>query len=88
MKKYIVVAYPWKFTSDNPNLTGIPPHTVLMNELEEMQLLLSAINSGVKFNLTEVLQEELDKREIGGPAFLQSQAVLEKINQVLDNKLE
>ena len=88
MKQYIVVAYPWKCTSDSPNLTGIPPHTVLMSELEEMRILLSAIRVGVKTDLTEVLQEELDKREIGGPAFSQSQAVLEKINQVLDNQLQ
>ena len=34
----VVVKYPWNATDDTPEITGLPPDTVLLAELESMQL--------------------------------------------------
>eukprot|EP00957_Ditylum_brightwellii_P190490 14499754-Ditylum_brightwellii.AAC.1 len=37
VRQYACVKYPWNATSYTPNFTGIPPHIMLMSELEKMK---------------------------------------------------
>ena len=48
--------------------------------------MLSSIRPGVKEDLTGVIQEELDRRDIGGVGYVQSQQLMAKIDLVLHNQ--
>ena len=56
------IAYPWSETKYTPQPSGIPPHTMLLVEMEKMKHL---IEEQANMIVTSV-KEELDKRHVGG----------------------
>ena len=56
------IAYPWSGTKYTPQPSGIPPHTMLLVEMEKMKHL---IEEQADMIVTSV-KEELDKRHVGG----------------------
>lgn len=48
-----------------PNLTGIPPHVALLNQVA---VLTAAVEASTQ-TLTETIRTELDRRSVGGPVF-------------------
>ena len=56
------IAYPWSETSYTPQQSGIPPHTMLLVEMEKMKNLLEKQGNMI----VDSMRTELDKRDIGG----------------------
>ena len=72
-----VVKYPWNATSETPPLTGIPPHVVLLNDMEKASQQLSSLRQQLK----EDLNGMLDERGIGGNEF-HTNAILDAISEI------
>ena len=64
-RQFAVIAYPWTATQMTPNLTGIPPHIMLMVEIEKLKNALAKQGS----QIVEAMTKELDKRTVGGINF-------------------
>ena len=56
------IAYPWSATKFTPQQSGIPPHTMLLVEMEKMKNLLEEQANVIVGSL----KVELDKRHVGG----------------------
>ena len=56
------VAYPWNSTVDTPKITGVPPHVLLMAELEEIKIIFDALQNSIKNDI----KDALDERGVGG----------------------
>ena len=56
------IAYPWSDTKYTPQQSGIPPHTMILVELERTKILLEEQAN----NIITKMKEELDKRNEGG----------------------
>lgn len=63
--KIAQVAYPWNSTFDTPKITGVPPHVLLMAELEELKIKLDALQMSIKSDM----KDALDERGVGGSKF-------------------
>ena len=55
------VVYPWDATSDTPKLIGVPPHLILMAEIEDLKNKIERLKVTIKSNMNNAL----DKREVG-----------------------
>ena len=56
------VAFPWDSTVDTPKLTGVPPHVLLMAEIEELKIKFTALQVTIKNDM----KDALDERGVGG----------------------
>ena len=56
------IEYPWSATKYTPQQTGIPPHTILLVELESLK---NELKEGTNL-IIEKMKEELDNRSVGG----------------------
>jgi hypothetical protein len=86
LRKFSIINFPWTSTTYTPFATGIPPHVMLMSELQ----LLKASFEKQTTTVIEGMREELDKRNIGGDAY-RSDCILQEIraaNESFINKLE
>ena len=83
IRKYAKVKYPWNKTVHTPVFTGIPPHVLIMAELERLQHILRDHRSDIIGRMTE----ELDRRNVGGENFAATQ-VLDQITQVQQTMME
>jgi len=61
-KVLVVVSYPWSTNKNIPKLTSIPPHVVLLSELNKISRQVESF----KEDFRQVLKTELDARELGG----------------------
>ena len=64
-KEIAVINYPWSTKTNIPNLTGIPPHVVLMSKLHK----ISNIIKNFKNDFRDILKSELDDQNIGSNIF-------------------
>lgn len=71
------VKYPWNKDAQTPIFTGIPPHVMLLAEMEEMKLLLQK----QKDEILDGIREELTKRHVGGDTY-QSSVILDQVNEL------
>ena len=72
--KIAQVAYPWNSTVDTPKITGVPPHVLLMAELEELKIKFDALQNSIKSDM----KDALDERGVGGSEF-HTNSILEAI---------
>ena len=70
------VAYPWNSTVDTPKITGVPPHVLLMAELEELKMKFDALQVTIKSDM----KDALDERGVGGSEY-HTNAILETIKE-------
>ena len=56
------VAFPWNSTVDTPKLSGVPPHVLLMAEIEELKIKFEALQATIKNDM----KAALDERGVGG----------------------
>ena len=59
LRECAVVKYPWTKTEYTPRITGIPPHILIMAEMEELKKQVSTINSKFKEDLNTCFDERL-----------------------------
>ena len=82
------IAYPWHSNKFSPIFSGIPPHSTLLSEIEELKSLMKVLEANLKEDFKNMLDNELNKREIGGTGFQHSYALLEKIEKLLHDQEE
>ena len=70
------VAYPWNSTADTPKITDVPPHVLLMAELEELKIKFDALQMHIKSDM----KDTLDERGVGGSEF-HTNSILEAIKE-------
>ena len=59
------VAFPWDSTSDTPKITGVPPHILIMAEIEDLKIKFQGLQATIKDNMNDAL----DERGVGGSEF-------------------
>ena len=52
------VAYPWDKTEDTPQFTGIPPHILILAELEELKKVVLGLQNNIKDDMKELMEEQ------------------------------
>ena len=70
------VAYPWDSTVDTPKITGVPPHVLLMAEIEELKIKFDALQVTIKSDM----KDALDERGVGGSEY-HTNSILEAIKE-------
>ena len=83
IKSYATIRYPWNKTCNTPILTGVPPHVMIMVEMEELNTVLKDQPREIAADL----RDELNKRHIGGDAF-EAIGILEEVNKVHERTLD
>ena len=51
------VAYPWDKTEDTPQFTGIPPHILILAELEELKQVVLGLQNNIKDDMKDLMEE-------------------------------
>ena len=74
IRSYAVIRYPWNKTSNTPLFTGLPPHIMIMVEMEELKSVLKKQRSEIVGDA----RDELNRREVGGDAFIANE-ILEEV---------
>ena len=62
LKSNVRVSYPWDKDINTPVLTGIPPHILVLSQLDSLTRSQLKITNEV----TDRMKNELDNRDIGG----------------------
>ena len=70
------ISFPWNKTVDTPKLTGVPPHVLLMAELETLQLKFDQMRTDIKNDMKAIM----DERGVGNAVFHTSN-ILNAINE-------
>ena len=81
--EFVRTAFPWNATAETPTITGIPPHTTLLAEMENLRAIIAGLQATLKNDLRDILKTELDTREVGGSGFVQSNLILSKIDDMM-----
>ena len=69
------IAFPWDSTRYTPQLTGLPPHSLLLAKMKDVTKMVSRL----KEELSGVFRTELNKRDVGG-GMHHASAILDEIN--------
>ena len=67
------IAYPWTATEYTPQQSGIPPHSMLLVEIEKLKKALSDQTT----TIITSLKEELDNRSAGGTEYRTNEILME-----------
>ena len=67
------IAYPWAATEYTPQQSGIPPHSMLLVEIEKLKKALSEQTT----TIINSLKEELDNRSVGGTEYRTNEILME-----------
>ena len=70
------IAFPWNSTEDTPKLTGVPPHVLLMAEIEDLKNKFQELQVTIK----DDMKDALDERGVGGSEF-HTNTILEAIKK-------
>ena len=93
-KEFVIIRYPWDATAETPEITGLPPDTMLLAELESLkqtmetklealETKMDALKDEVASRVKSDLVEELDKRDIGGSDFARNNDLVQQFEGLL-----
>ena len=74
IRQFATFRFPWNCTKYTPVFTGIPPHVVIMNEIEASKAAMN-IQTG---NIVSAIKVEMDERHLGGDEF-QSRVIFDEM---------
>ena len=57
VREVVRVAYPWNKTEDTPPFTGIPPHILILAELEELKKTVMGLQNNIKDDMKDLMEE-------------------------------
>uniref|UniRef100_A0A6U0PKS0 Uncharacterized protein n=1 Tax=Eucampia antarctica TaxID=49252 RepID=A0A6U0PKS0_9STRA len=83
VRPYAVFRFPWNCTQYTPVFTGIPPHVVVMSDLEASKNTLGTQTNSIM----AALNSELNNRGVGGEGF-QARAIFEEMKSPQGSFLE
>jgi len=61
-----VAKFPWEMTEYTPHPTGIPPHVMILNQLEAMQKQMTMQVDEICVRMSTNVAKKLDDRKVGG----------------------
>ena len=67
---YVRIVCPWEATTDTMDITGIPPHTTLLAEIESFKCIIEDFKLSVTRDIKVFLKYGIDSRDICGPGFV------------------
>lgn len=82
LRRLAVVKYPWNKSMQTPCISGVPPHVLLMSEMESLKISLNEHRNSI----INGMRNELDQRNIGGDSYMSTQ-ILDKVNEVHERML-
>ena len=53
----VVVKFPWDKTADTPKFTGIPPHVMMLAEMEKLNMKMQDLHTGIVDDLEKAMDE-------------------------------
>jgi hypothetical protein len=71
------ISYPWNETHDTPRFSGIPPHVLLMSDMEEIKAELMTLRSNIANDVKVMLKEQ---------CMTSSTLTIEQIENVLEKQ--
>jgi len=77
-----VIRFPWEATASTPFFTGIPPHVIMLTELESLRLRLNQH----KDDIISEFKNELNKRNLGGVEY-QTSVLMNEVKKSNDEML-
>ena len=80
---YVRTVFPWEATNDTMYITGIPPHTTLIYEIESLQCIIQYFKVSITRDIKGLLKDNLDAREIGGLVFVQAKLIFSKLDEII-----
>ena len=75
IKKAATIKYPWNKTKCTPIFTGIPPHVLLLVEMQTMRVQYDEMKS----QLMNEIRVELDERKVGSQGFFDVEKVIHRM---------
>ena len=54
--EFIWSKFPWNATDQTPTITGIPPHTTLLAEMENLRSIIEDLKATLKNDITDILK--------------------------------
>ena len=60
----------WEATIDTMGITGIPPHTTLLEKIEIFKCIIDNFKVSITRDIKLLLKDKLNVRDIGGPCFV------------------
>jgi len=72
IRKYAKVSLPWAKTKNAPYITGIPPHVILLAEIEELHKKYELL----KTQILDGIATMLDERAVGTPEYYHRQVLV------------
>jgi len=83
IRQHATICFPWSKTKNSPTITGIPPHVVLLAEMEALKNKFHELNR----SLLSGIKNMLDERNIGTPEYYH-QEVMRSLQEVQDNLIQ
>ena len=88
--EHVAVKHEWDKTEDTPQITGIPPDVMVLSELEtlreqmeEIKQKMDSMKDDIKKDFRGALTAELDKREVGGGAYIKMNEMIDKMDKMM-----
>ena len=76
IRSYATIRYLWNKTCNTPIFTVVPPHVMIMFDMEELKNVLKYQRKQISADL----RDEINKRHIGGDAF-EASGILEEVTK-------
>ena len=83
IRSYATIRYPWNKTCNTPIFTGVPPHVMILVEMEDLKNVLKDQRKQISADL----RDELNIRYIGRDAF-EASGILEEVTKVHEITLD
>ena len=80
---YVRTLFPWEATNDTMDITGIPPHTTLIYEIESLQCIIQYFKVSITRDIKGLLKDNIDAREIVGMGFVQAKLIFSKLDEII-----
>jgi hypothetical protein len=85
IRRYTVCCYPWNRISKTPVFTGVPPHVLMMSDMEQLKMVIVRQKDD---GIMEGMREELDRRHVGNDAYQANWILDEVLNKVHERMME
>ena len=83
LANFVTEKYPWNKTITTQELTGIPAGVLFMAKMEDMKVIISDLKYLLETSSKTTLASELDAREVGVSAYVQSKDIMTKLDTFL-----
>ena len=80
---YVCTVCPWEATTDTMEITGIPPHTTLVAQIEIIKCIIEYFKLSFTRDMKGLLKDTINARDIGGPVFVQKHLILSKLDEII-----